>query len=173
MLRTNVKLPTNSTAPRRLDLKWAWTLISSDTDHALYAACLGPVAEGGRNVSLYLGTNHSGDHISALFAPAAKLAGPVGWFFMVPPLTTGTFEVDTGAPLMRWSVMERFDSAEDCEREQSHILGNVHDQSWRAEREKEYRGLRSGALRSGTSELIQKSFEQGKCISANDPRLKQ
>jgi hypothetical protein len=110
--------------------------------------------------------------IFALFVPTAILAGLDSWLFMVPPLTPGTFKVAINAPLMSWGIMERFDSADDCERERSHLIGRVHDQSWLAEREKEYRSLGSQDLRPDTGNLTKKTFEAAKCISASDPRLK-
>jgi hypothetical protein len=111
--------------------------------------------------------------IYVIFPPIEILAGQGGWFFMVPPLATGSFEVETSVPLVRWNILERFDSMEDCEQEISHIIGSVHDQSWLAEREKEYRDLGPGTpLRPGASALAKKTYEAAKCVSADDPGLK-
>ena len=111
--------------------------------------------------------------IYTFFAPTVILAAD-GWFFVVPPLATGSFDVETSAPLLRWTILERFDSMEDCTQEMTQIIGHVRDQSWLADREKEYRNLGPGTpLRPGTSELAKKTYEAGKCVSASDPRLKQ
>jgi hypothetical protein len=111
--------------------------------------------------------------IYTFFAPTEILAAD-GWFFVVPPLDRGSFEVETSAPLLRWTILERFDSREDCTQEMNHIIGHVHDQSWLADREKEYRNLGPGTpLRPGTSEIAKKTYEAARCVSANDPRLKQ
>jgi hypothetical protein len=112
--------------------------------------------------------------VLVLFMPTQILAAKVSWLFMVPPIDREAFEVETSAPLGRWSILERFDAAEDCEQELSHIVAHVHDRTWLAEKEKEYKRLRPGApLRSGTGELVRKTFEAAKCIRTNDPRLKE
>lgn len=112
--------------------------------------------------------------VFVLFMPAQILAAKGGWLFMVPPIDRETFEVVASAPLGRWSILERFDIAEDCEQELSQIVAHVHDRTWLAEKEKEYKRLSPGApLRSGTAELVRKTFEAAKCIRTNDPRLEE
>jgi hypothetical protein len=112
--------------------------------------------------------------VLVLFMPTQILAAKGGWLFMVPPIDRETFEVEASAPLGRWSILERFDTAEDCEQELSQIVAHVHDRTWLAEKEKEYKRLSPGApLRSGTSELVRKTFEAAKCIRTNDPRLEE
>jgi hypothetical protein len=107
-----------------------------------------------------------------LFSPAQILTAMVGWLFMVPPIDRETFKIETTAPLGRWSVLERFDAAEDCEQELAHIVANVHDRRWLAEKEKEFKRSSPGApLRLETGELVRKAFEAAQCIRTNDPRL--
>jgi hypothetical protein len=112
--------------------------------------------------------------IFAIFTSTEILAGQGGWLLIIPPIVTGPLKVDTGAPLAQWGILERFDYVENCEHKVSHIIGNVHDRTWLAEREKEYRDLGPGTpLRPRTSEFAKKTLEAAKCVSADDPRLKQ
>jgi hypothetical protein len=92
-----------------------------------------------------------------------------GWYLMVPPLTGLTKADETeaeNAPLRDWSVLERFDSADSCERRaaQLQVSGMKLDQEL----------LKDWPLKSHTAVDARwwaTAIAHVECFASDDPRL--
>jgi hypothetical protein len=79
---------------------------------------------------------------------AAALA-LVGWYLMVPPLTSDN-KIHDAAPIAEWQILDSFDTAQHCDDTRFRLMdASENTEAWRHER----------ALRSA-------------CISTDDLRLK-
>jgi|SRR5208282_4492739 len=91
---------------------------------------------------------------------AAALA-LVGWYLMVPPLTTpkaGNALVDSDAPLSRWMTIASYDTARECNGVWVDTL-RTRSAIMTALREKSDAFVKGGAV------------EAARCIATDDPRL--
>ncbi len=77
----------------------------------------------------------------------------LGWYLIAPParLAVGTAATDAATPLVKWQVVSKFDTANECE------TGRLQ---WQA------------AAASGKLEPLKRAISQERCVSADDPRLK-
>ena len=93
----------------------------------------------------------------------------MGWYLVGPPIHEGVVQPD--APLKKWSHVESFDSARECEASQfmrdqraSAILKSVQDD------------MRTGKAKPDENYVAataQWAFaRRSQCINSNDPRLK-
>jgi len=92
---------------------------------------------------------------------AAALA-LVGWYLLVPPLTSGT--VLRNAPLSQWEQVKSFDTADACEKNVT-FLGSIYDSE----------AVKRAAAETGKAADLavgKKRMDAAICISTDDSRLK-
>jgi hypothetical protein len=82
----------------------------------------------------------------------ATLVISAGWYLLAPPVHGNSVNVD--AAVSRWTVIESFDSAADCEAMASRLRQNV------------------GATEAHPEDRAKWRMFNNKCIATDDPRLK-
>jgi hypothetical protein len=83
------------------------------------------------------------------FWHAAALA-LVGWYLMVPPLTSDGKQFDANVPLAQWDARMAFDNASDCENTLYALIKDASEDN-----------------------LTHQQLRHSRCIASDDPRLKE
>jgi hypothetical protein len=91
---------------------------------------------------------------------AAALA-LVGWYLMVPPLTSGggPHDILFHAPLSKWEVGQEQDSKVECQNDLKENIEDLEDLK------------HVDDCASGSCVIITHQFASGRCIASDDPRL--
>ncbi len=103
---------------------------------------------------------------------AAALA-LVGWYLMMPPLKGKSVVAD--APLSAWKIVDRFDTAADCENSSSSLLKQAKKTASQEERDFKANSDRSNSQNLETIQqlyFLQVVVPLQECIATDDPRLK-
>jgi|HubBroStandDraft_6_1064221.scaffolds.fasta_scaffold220440_2 hypothetical protein len=95
----------------------------------------------------------------------------VGWYLMVPPLTSpGSEKYDTQAPLSRWQMLARFDSTAECTARQTQLMRDAAIASL-SPQELRSRGITTKEYDAAKSRAFAE-IGMYRCVSSDDPRLK-
>jgi|SRR5208282_3053136 len=93
----------------------------------------------------------------------------VGWYLILPPaLATNPNKPDLTAPLSKWTVHDKMQTATECERKRRLAVMLAHDPDF-----KEYGEATARQKRQPWSiEKVREFIDPLKCISSDDPRLR-
>jgi hypothetical protein len=93
----------------------------------------------------------------------------VGWYLVVPPDSTVPHSVDSAAPLSRWSVITKFDTADSCKQALTGLQNKNHDP---ANPDAVDKLRRFKKRQPADPERARARVNDAACIAGDDPRLK-
>jgi len=109
---------------------------------------------------------------------AAALA-LVGWYLLMPPWAGGDppTDVNTSAPLIQWNVGYSFDTRAECQNARAGE-SRLSDKSLGEKVDAQFADTFSGQTptfeqREGAIKLLRKRINEMRCVSGDDPRLKE
>jgi hypothetical protein len=89
----------------------------------------------------------------------------VGWCFLLPPLKPNG-QLDLHAPLARWQIFDRFNTAEDCEDSRWSYVDLPVLGRWDPKTGPAFRRQKAAKNRRETMRIM-----NGICVPADDPRI--